>query len=369
MSLQGSPISAEELGVRRHARPQIELGSPQRHGKRRRSKCGALAPVALVAILDVGEQRRGHARLIGAARRKHDQPSAQFRPGHQRIGKIGVEQEIGGAGRPQPPGLAGIAWYEQQFAVGERARTPDETIRRLGRLAVLIEPDQRDIETVAREGKIVGVAAERAGRVFRAQHKADIVIGAVFVQRIFAARIERDDLAIAVRVALAAVAFDPCDFGVARLLERFAGQSRRRLDQFRRHVADRHDDLGFKAGALPLVGLRRRQHRRHVEILPGRRQVLDAVEHAMMVGRHQAMPADDTGRASRQPDRRQPDMVEPRRIGSKAVGLPDFLRRKIVERPQPFIRMHGRTGGAKATAGRWPANFGFIPPPSSSDNI
>lgn len=34
---------------------------------------------------------------------------------------------------------------------------------------------------------------------------------------------------------------------------------------------------------------------RHVEILPRRRQVLDAVEHAVMVGEHQAVPADDAG--------------------------------------------------------------------------
>ena len=365
MSLQGSPISAASLASAATRARRSSSAARKRHGKLRRSKCGALAPVALVAVLDVGEQRRGHARLFGAARRKHDHPPAQLRAGHQHIGIIGVEQEVGGAGRPQPPGLAGIARDEQQFAVGERARAPDETVRRLGRLAVLVEPDQRDVEGIAREGEIVGVAAERAGRLLRPEHQADVVIGAVFVQRIFAAGIERDDLAIAVRVALAAVALDPRDLGVARLLERFARQPRRRLDQRGRHIADRHDDLGFEAGALPFVGLRGGQHRRHVEILPGRRQVLDAVEHAMMVGRHQAMPADDAGRASRQPDRGQPDMVEPRRIGRKAIGLPDFLRREIVERPQPFVRMRGRSGRAKA--GRQAANDGFILPPAASE--
>ena len=44
-------------------------------------------------------------------------------------------------------------------------------------------------------------------------------------------------------------------------------------------------------------------------------------------------------------------MVEPRRVGRKAIGLPDFLGRKIVEGPEPLFRVQGRSAEAKADEG------------------
>ena len=70
-----------------------------------------------------------------------------------------------------------------------------------------------------------------------------------------------------------------------------------------------------------------------------------------MVGEYKAVAADNAGGASRQPDRGEPDMIEPGRVRSKAVGLPDFLGRKIVEGPEPLFRAQHRIAEAKPKKG------------------
>ena len=104
--------------------------------------------------------------------------------------------------RPVSPGLPETNSSSPSASGVDRQAEP---VGRIDRLAVLVEPDQRDVEGVARKIEIVGIAAERSGRLLRAEHQADVVIGAVFVQRVFAAGIERDDFAIAVLVALPAL--------------------------------------------------------------------------------------------------------------------------------------------------------------------
>ena len=67
------PRIADLGGERRvggNAGAQIALGGAQAHRQSRRGKRGAFAPVALVAVLDVGKQRRRHARLVGARARR-----------------------------------------------------------------------------------------------------------------------------------------------------------------------------------------------------------------------------------------------------------------------------------------------------------
>ena len=190
------------------------------------------------------------------------------------------------------------------------------------------------------------------------------------MQRVFAAGIERDDLAIAVLVARAALPGRS-----ARSRRRAPSGTLRRTGPAVALTSSAVTSViattisASRPGHCRSSACSRREHRRHVEILPGRRQILDAVEHAMMVGQHQAVPADDAGRASRQPDRGEPDMIEPGRVREQSrrpAGLsrPENCRRSRAPLPRaaPKLPSKARTRAAANDS------FSFIPSPGRQAN-
>ena len=77
-----------------------------------------------------------------------------------------------------------------------------------------------------------------------------------------------------------------------------------------------------------------------------RRQVLDALPYAVVIGHHQPGRGDEAGGAPvRQPDRPEPDSIEPLLGWREAVRGLDLGRGKIVEQPHPLVAESERGAG------------------------
>src|SRR2546430_16400229 len=74
--------------------------------------------------------------------------------------------------------------------------------------AILVSPQERDVEVVTREVEVVGIAAEEGDGELGREDEADVLEAAVPVQIVAAAVIKRDDVAADLRVAAGAFLFD-----------------------------------------------------------------------------------------------------------------------------------------------------------------
>src|SRR3954447_7977344 len=64
----------------------------------------------------------------------------------------------------------------------------------LRRLAVLVSPEDADIEIVARVFEIIRIAAVKRDLLFRSKHQSDVIVSLVAVKMIQPALIERNDI-------------------------------------------------------------------------------------------------------------------------------------------------------------------------------
>ena len=115
-----------------------------------------------------------------------------------RQGHVAALQQLGQ--RVEAVRRAGMAGDENEVAGFWSGLAPLEEVRRVNRLAVLVDAEETDVEVEARILEVVGVAAEEGDGVLRREDEADIGVFLVAVQVILAALVERDHVAAQFRL-------------------------------------------------------------------------------------------------------------------------------------------------------------------------
>ena len=155
----------------------------------------------------------------------------------------------------QAIGLARVAGDEDQLAVGRPGRRPLQVVLDLGRLAVLIDAEEADVEVVAGILEIVRIAAEEGGVLLGGEDQPHVGVLLVAVEMVQPAVVERD------HVAPQAGLLDR--FLLDRVHDRAAGLFRlgqrarlgnRRVDPIG-DVLDAHKHVQFEVDALDFLVL------------------------------------------------------------------------------------------------------------------
>ena len=178
---------------------------------------------------------------------------------------------------------------EGQLAFPRARRRPLEVVLRARRSIVLVGADETDVEVVAREVEIVGVAAEeRDGELWR-EHHAHVLEALVLVQVVDAAVVQRHHVAAHLRVVSRAFLLDPGHRRALRFRELLPFQPLRRGVDALRDVGDRDELVQLDLGALHFLLDRRGVEPLFDEVLVPGGQLLDAAMRAMVVRHHQAI--------------------------------------------------------------------------------
>ena len=90
-----------------------------------------------------------------------------------------------------------MAGDEDQFVVAGPVLAPFQVVLDLGRLVVLVDAEEADVEVVARILEVVGIAAEEGDLLLRGEDQADVGVLLVAIEVILAALVEGDDVAAA----------------------------------------------------------------------------------------------------------------------------------------------------------------------------
>ena len=257
--------------------------------------------------------------------------------------------------RVQPLRGARVARGEHQLPFLRSGRRPLQVVvGGVGRLAVLVEPEQRDVEAVARIGEIVGVAAEERGLELRREDQAHVRVLLVAVQVVQRALVQRHHLA-AQAGDLLRLLLDPAHRRAAR--RKCFGRRHLRLDRrvhLRRHVLDALQHLELHARHLQLLRARRRVEPVLDVVLLRRAEPRDGAEAHVMVGEHQAVRRDDRPGCAPEPHRRELQVLEPLVGHLEPILLLDGRLRNVVVGPEPFVgarngeeRQHGKQNAKK----------------------
>ena len=114
-----------------------------------------------------------------------------------RIGR--VAQELDRIDRIEPRGSARMSGDEDQLLFPHRARAPAIIRLRAKWLIILINSKESDVQHVAREFKVVRVAAESGDSDFRQEDQPHVGIAAITIEVVPGAVPERDDFALQTR--------------------------------------------------------------------------------------------------------------------------------------------------------------------------
>jgi hypothetical protein len=121
--------------------------------------------------------------------------SRQFRCAQERRGQGDIPLEFELRMRLESRGVAGMPGYEDEFARMRAREVYFQVVRRSRGLAVLVRPQDREIERPARTLKVIRIAAERRDVRFRGEHEPYVVVAFVFVQKVLASLVQGDGLA------------------------------------------------------------------------------------------------------------------------------------------------------------------------------
>ena len=158
--------------------------------------------------------------------------------------------------RIQAVGLAGIPGHEHQVVLLQPRRIPLQVVRRLDRLAVLVDAEEADVEIVAGILEVVRIAAEEGDVLLGREDQPHVGVFLVAVEVVQPALVERDHVApqagLVERLLLDGVHHRAALF---LRLGRAGGRLHRRVDPLG-HVLDAHQHVQFRVGALELLGLR-----------------------------------------------------------------------------------------------------------------
>ena len=161
----------------------------------------------LEGVLDAEQRSAGDARLLGALGRELGEDAAQLRLQEDAARQRHVAPELELRHRVEAMGRSGMAGGEGQIA-GLRVRLGVAQIVGAGveRLAVEVDAQIGDVEVVARELEVVGIAAEEGDRLLGREHQPHVLVAAVLVEIVDAAVIELDHVAADVVVVAGAFA-------------------------------------------------------------------------------------------------------------------------------------------------------------------
>ena len=144
---------------------------------------------------------------------------------------------------------------ENQIAIFDSYFRPLQIIVEMNRLVVLVDPEESDVEVIARVGEIVGIAAKKCRGKFRRKHQAHIGVLLVFVEVVYRARVQCDHVAAQAR-RRGTVFFDGAHSGTLCLSgvggRHGSGDS---VLYFRGDIVDTNQHVQFKIGTLGFVRL------------------------------------------------------------------------------------------------------------------
>ena len=321
----------------------LALGLDQRRIEQRQLRTAQ----RLDRVLDPKQAAAGDAGVLGALLGEAGVAPAQFGQLHQQRWAHHVAHSHELWCGQEPIGAARIAGDEDEVAVLRRARVPLEMLRCDDRPAVLVEPQKREIEVVAREVKVVGVAAKKRGLHLGRKDEPHVGIFAVGVELVLTAVIERDHLAAVDGIAaLASLLLQIGNRPIARAHKVGPRLAAGRGIDRGRHIGDRGEDFCLRARALALVTARRREEAALQIVAAGGGQVLHAARDAVMIGQHQTFRRNERCRApAREPHGTGAHAVEPCLVDGDAVFLLHRLGREIVEGPHAFVGKRRRERG------------------------
>ena len=207
------------------------------------------------------------------------------------------------------------------------------------RFAVLVRADERDVEIVAGEVEVVGIAAEERDGHLRREHQAHVLEPLVSVEAVLAAVIQLDHVAAELVVPGRAVLLDRSHRGLALVVELLARlETLRRSLDLRGDVGDLDQLVELDLRALDLVLLRLRVEALGDEVLLLRRELLDAGVGAMVIRQHQPLRRDEaSGATAREAHRRELRFLQPARVRPEPMLLLHLPRREVVEGPHPLV--------------------------------
>ena len=185
---------------------------------------------------------------------------------------------------------------ESQLAIAGAIRLPLQVVRRLGRLAVLVGAEERDVEIVAGILEVIGIAAEERDGKFRRKHQPDVVILFVFVEVVHRARVQRHH--VAANVAAGALLLQRSHRFALRLAGIGGRHARlRRAVHLRGHIGNVLEHHELHARTLGFVSLGRGIEAIFHVVLAAGRQIVDTLLRNVMIGKDESVGRDERRRA------------------------------------------------------------------------
>ena len=230
--------------------------------------------------------------------------------------------------------------HEDQLVVADAARAPAQVMLDFGRLIILIDPEETDVEIEAGVLEVVRIAAEKGDVLLWREDQAHVGVLLVAIEVIQPALIEGHDVASHSRL-LQRLFLDGVHHRLARPLLRLLGRDRPRGHgriNAGRHVLDAHQHVQFQVDALQLIGRRAGVEAGLDQIALRGAQLLQRIGPDVMVGHHQAAGRDKrTGAPAVEAHGRLLQMFEPGIGRIEAVLLLKLLARRLIEQPHPLV--------------------------------
>ena len=178
------------------------------------------------------------------------------------------------------------------------AGAPLQEMLDLGRLAVLVDAEEADVEIVARVLEVVRVAAEEGDVLLRGEDQPHVGVFLVAIEMVQAALVQRDHVAAQAGL-VERFFFDRVHHGLPLLagLGRVDSLLDGRLDSSG-DVLDVDQHVQFQVDALDLVLALAGVKAGLDQVLLRRAELLQAIGPDVMVGHHQAVGRDERARAA-----------------------------------------------------------------------
>lgn len=293
--------------------------------------------LALEVVLQAAQGRLGLARLLRALRRPRLVRGDAHLLEPQAHGPLDVARRLELGHGEKAARAARVPSHEDEVVFLRTFRAPAQPVLGVQRLAVLVDSEEREVQFVAREGEVVGVAAEGCDGLLGRAHQAHVIEGAVAVQPVLAALVELDRFGLEPGF-LRGPLLEPRErrpaLHVARLDRRF--RVHRGVHRVG-HVLHRPQHLELEVGALHLLGARAREEPvAHVVVL--RRGHLEELPAGHVVVRqHEPVRRDERSRASAEVHARALYVLEPFGRRREPVLLLELSERQVVEGPHAFV--------------------------------
>ncbi len=220
---------------------------------------------------------------------------------------------------------------ENQIAIFDAGFRPLQVVVEMDGLVVLVDTEEGDVQVIAREGEVVGIAAKKCRIKFRRKYEAHVGVLLVLVEVVNFARVERNHVAAEASRGCA-ILFDGAHCG-ALCLARVGSRHGCRGSgfHFRGDVVDADQHVQFKIGTLCFFGMGLGVKTGLHVVVAGSGEFPNAVGAHVMIGKCQAVGRHERAGASIiKAHRRQAQVIQPLLGRQKAVLLLDPIFREGV---------------------------------------